>query len=570
MTDPIPLALARQQAAASSEPPDDYPEPDLGDTAPFQALGHDRGRFFFLCKRSGQITDLTARLLRDEGSLIGLAPLGWWEREYPAKQGFDRSAAANSLISACYNARVFDYSRLRGRGAWLDDGRTVLHLGDRLIVDGVETPTSALSSRAIYEEGVAFGVPLVNAMRAAEAHRFLEVCELLRWQRPWMATVLAGWCVIAPLCGALAWRPHLWLTGESQSGKSWVYNNIIRIALAGIALPVQGKTTEAGIRRALRSDARPVIFEEAEAQTPEARARLQSILNLARAASQEDGPAIYQGSQSTGAAVEYRIRSSFAMCSINPMLEEQADENRWIVLSLLGAADQSPDTKRVSAEHFTRLRVETAALMAGDFSARLLARSLSLLSVIRANAETYATVGAEFLPSRRHAEVMGAVLAGAASLHHSRAIDVLEARATLTGMGWLSEIGSTDEADHDRLISYLCQQTVTVLLGNNSRYERTIGDLIAIVGHSADDEHSIPRDAAHIELRRMGITITDGRVWISNSHSSLARLLADTPWAVKWSTALRRIGIPCENPIRFGPGSKQRAIGIPIERVVGA
>jgi hypothetical protein len=51
------------------------------------------------------------------------------------------------------------------------------------------------------------------------------------------------------LCGALAWRPHLWLVSEAGGGKSWVLDNIVRPALRALALQVQSKTTEAGLRR---------------------------------------------------------------------------------------------------------------------------------------------------------------------------------------------------------------------------------------------------------------------------------------------------------------------------------
>ena len=34
------------------------------------------------------------------------------------------------------------------------------------------------------------------------------------------AVALAGWTTLAPICGALQWRPHVWLTGASGSGPS--------------------------------------------------------------------------------------------------------------------------------------------------------------------------------------------------------------------------------------------------------------------------------------------------------------------------------------------------------------
>jgi len=177
----------------------------------FRALGHDHGTFFFLSRRSGQIVPLTARGLTSDGSLLELAPLDFWEGFFPKKGSFDKPAAVNALINACLARRVFDIGNVRGRGAWWDAGRAVLHLGDRLVVDDRDHAVSTFPSRFIYEEAASFGISLPAAITAAQARRFSALCEMLRWERPYMATILAGWCVIAPLCGALAWRPHIWI-----------------------------------------------------------------------------------------------------------------------------------------------------------------------------------------------------------------------------------------------------------------------------------------------------------------------------------------------------------------------
>jgi nucleoid-associated protein YgaU len=32
--------------------------------------------------------------------------------------------------------------------------------------------------------------------------------------------LLAGWIALAPICGAMRWRPHLWLTAAAGAGKA--------------------------------------------------------------------------------------------------------------------------------------------------------------------------------------------------------------------------------------------------------------------------------------------------------------------------------------------------------------
>src|SRR3546814_940530 len=54
---------------------------------------------------------------------------------------------------------VFNPELLRGRGAWIDEGRTILHFGNGLIIDGEETPLTEYSGRYIYERAEALPMP---------------------------------------------------------------------------------------------------------------------------------------------------------------------------------------------------------------------------------------------------------------------------------------------------------------------------------------------------------------------------------------------------------------------------
>ena len=75
--------------------------------------------------------------------------------------------------------------------------------------------------------------------------------------------LLAGWVALAPTCGCLDWRPHIWLTGGAGTGKSLIHRFISPL-LHDMGVPVSGNTTEAGLRQTLKSDALPVVFDEAE------------------------------------------------------------------------------------------------------------------------------------------------------------------------------------------------------------------------------------------------------------------------------------------------------------------
>src|SRR6185369_18001664 len=97
----------------------------------------------------------------------------------------------------------FDPSRIRGRGAWWDDGRAVIHLGDRLSVDGQMIPIREMRSDYQYEMGARIKFGDAEPLKAPESGRLIELCKLLSWERTVSAYLLAGWCALAPVCGAL-------------------------------------------------------------------------------------------------------------------------------------------------------------------------------------------------------------------------------------------------------------------------------------------------------------------------------------------------------------------------------
>jgi len=543
----------------------------------FIAMGHDRGRFFFYSAGAGMMREFGARDLHSIGHLHELAPLGFWEREYPSRsksESVDIRSAGTSMIQACYRAGVFDPDRLRGRGAWWDDGRAVLHLGDRLMVDGKAASLTAIGGRAIYEQARALPIAAAEPLDARHAARLMDLCCAVAWEDPGsMGRMLAGWLVIAPLCGAIQWRPHIWITSEAAAGKSWVIDNIIRPVIGAMALRVQSKTTEAGLRGMLRSDARPILFEEAETQNDADRGRMQLVLDLARQASSDDGGSIAKGTRDGGAR-EFRVRSCFAFASINLGLQQAADESRTVVLSLSPSTDN-----RRRAEDFTKLKALQGEIMTPDFGAALLARSVRLLPVIRANAEVFAQAIARTGQTRRTGDTIGVILAGTWSLRSSRMASPEEADQFIAGQAWVHDSVARAEADPEwrRALDYLMQQTLRIEAGNRRPQDVQIGELVEIAsGHGGMDPIAPPLEAASV-LARAGVRVRameqhDGEtapaLLIANNSDLATRKFAGGAWAVGWqATLLRAPGAAKRAPVKFAAVTS-RCIGIPLHHIV--
>ncbi len=550
------------------EPP---PHDDAGDVdgEPFQLLGHDHGDYFYLARGAKQVLRLPASG-HTKSNLMMLAPLHFWEREYASKKGPDWDAACNALIQRAHAIGIYDPTRVRGRGAWWDDGVSVLHLGDRLVRDGKEYGVcDGMQTRYIYEAAAPIRFSTSQPLETAKANAFLELCKLLSWERPISAHLLAGWCVVAPICGALTWRPHVWVTGSAGTGKSWVYKNILARALGDAALQVASETTEAGIRQALGTDARPVIFDEADAETPRAASRIQNVLALMRQASSESGAAIYKGS-AHGDSVAYRTRSCFGFASIGVGLQQHADQTRVSVLTLY---IDPAITREKLRERFKCIEETHYKLMTAEYIDRLHARTIALIPVIRANAETFAVAGAQVLGTRRLGDQLGALLAGAYSLTSKSEISLEDAEKWMRAQAWDEEQEVFEDRDETKCLRTILQHVVRVNVPDGSRSatvrERTIGELVAAAAGADTDPDSIPVSVLRDTLLRMGIRTEVGFLHIANNHGAIAKILALTPWATNWSRILRRVdGAKAGPPERFA-GPPDRVTIIPLYKAFG-
>ncbi len=510
-------------------------------------LGYDHENFYYLSRESRQVHPLKAKehvKLR----LLELAPLSEWERDFPSKSGAAWDAAANLLMRACRARGVYNPGLLRGRGAWFDDGRAVLHLGDHLLVDGVSKATDGLDTRFIYEAGAALPAPNARPLAVGEAKRFSDLCAGFAWEQPLFGRLLAGWCLLAPICGALSWRPHIWVTGGAGSGKTWILENIIRQSLGELCLAVQSETTEAGLRQSLGQDAFPVIFDEAEGEDQRAHARIQNVLALMRQASSESGSAIVKGS-AHGEALSYRIRSMFAFGSIGVNTAQQADRTRVTVLSL---------GQPLASDKWGPLSTAAADLLTPDYVKSLHARGAAMIPVIRDNARVFALAGGEALGSQRCGDQLGTLLAGLYALHSDGLITPEKARAWIDSQKWEAERQLAETKDEQTCLARL----MTHQLRLDPHATLSVAELYGLAS-GLDFHQAIGADFCKATLLRIGIRIGEGKIIFSTTHPAIKTILKGTSYEHGWGRTLARLpGADQTAALRFGP-VVSRGVGVP-------
>ncbi len=536
---------------------------DVVDESEFQLLGYDHEVYYYLSRATGQVVELTARN-HDKHNLLRLASLRYWEQAFGGDAGVNWSGAQALLLDRQHGIGVFDIDNFRGRGAWWDeDSGAVMHTGSHLIAQGKSTPIKQLKqTRRIYELSKPLDVSIGDPLDVTQSREIMEIFESLQWEHPHHARLAAGWCAVAAVCGAVEWRPHIWISGPSGSGKSWTVDHLVKRLLGSLALSAQSTTTEAGLRQALGHDARPVIFDEAEAEGQREDARMANVLGLIRQASSETGGSILKGS-ADGAARSYRIRSCFAMSSIGVSAYQAADRNRITILEMRTNQDSTPQAERDA--RFADLVARVASTFTDAFVAGFRARCIMMIPTIRENARTFSVAASGRIGSRRLGDQVGTLLAGAYALISDDVVTPKLALELVDDQDLSQQRALQGELDELDLLNHILQATVRVSTSRGG-IDASISSCLAAARAEGTEFAGVcaPRDAIEA-LALAGIKATPGGMVVANSHRGVRRLVEGTHWSKDWGRVLRRVaGAELSGVVRLGTLSA-RGVLVPWE-----
>ena len=227
----------------------------------------------------------------------------------------------------------FDPSWVRGRGVYLDSKRNVV------VNWGQSVPEDA---KYIYVCHLPLEVSS-DSNQEADPHKFLTFFKLFNWEAQSAAYLLLGWVVTAVICGVLKWRPHVFISGAKNTGKTTLVG-ALRGLLDSVAIVLDGQSTEAGIRQKVGPDSRPIILDEFESDQNVG--RMKQVIKLVRSASSADY-VIARGTPE-GKALEFCIRSSFLLAAINPLTVTAADRSRIVILPLTRHNNDKSIAARIS------------------------------------------------------------------------------------------------------------------------------------------------------------------------------------------------------------------------------
>lgn len=554
-------AAAAQQAQLHAQ--------DARNGAPFAILGWDQARkgIHYQVAATGQLGHISSPSGSGSSGLLSIAPLDFWEAGFPHERGgVDWIAAASWFIEQSNTRNVFRLENIRGRGAWIDDGRTVWHNGDHLLVDGAHVPLADMTSTATYilKQPLPFdptGPQLTDEQGAA----IIKAVASMGWQEPCAAHLLVGWSVLAPVGGALQHRPGLAVTAQWGKGKTTAIKRGVLPLLGGLT-PLLSHITEAAIRQRAKGDALPVVIDESEQGDANGRMR-EGHLKLLRAS--YDG---HEGGRGTthGDNLEQLIRYSVALVGINATIPEGADRSRTALLT----------RRHLPREEWQAAEVKLDAAVTPAIGQALIRRTVQNLRTLQANIRTFARLIEAMGDTARSGDAFGALLAGCYSLTSTAEVSPEDAITWLNSIGWagveVQNDQTPDEIDEGR-------QCLDMLLSHSVRWsstshpsgEITLRELITAVRFS---DGLINSAEAIKVLGRFGLKVEvgcerwDGLI-VSNTAPSLQKIYGGTRWA-KGGHVLHFRQLPgadgTKQPARFAGGGVSRGVEIPWDVVFPA
>jgi hypothetical protein len=518
--------LRRSRQRRTSPPPPPHPGGDPHQqeekeqqplpAAPFRPMGQT-GDAFAYRTASGELVFIPRRG-HTSVCLVSLAPLAYWEALYPGKTGLNWLAAASSLFEQHRHLPPFDPDRIRGRGTWMDDNRTVLHLGDRLLINGQQSPLHHPQTAYIYDRRPS--LPDLGPEPLSD-EAGLQVLQFIRgagWRDRMDHLLMAGAIVLGPVGNALLLRPQLVVTAPRGAGKT---EGVLKPAEAlmggpGMVLFAKGWTASA-VRQSLTGDVLPVICDEWEnaAKTAQRRDEWGELLRVAY-----DGGECGRGT-SHQQAIRQRVSSAFILAGINVEGMDDASRSRGVIVQ---KGILSQDAIRQQLLDARRLAVP-------DLGRRLVRRTLAALPTLLKNAETIqqALGGMD----GRRADVHAHLLAGALLLVSTERLEsVANAQSWLARIGWKADEAVEEDLQQDsegrRCLDHLLRHTIRWdALGDRSR-EISVSELITMALKPCVDDTKA--DEVHNVLGRLGIKVcgSDG-IYVAKRCSDA--IYRGTTWA---------------------------------------
>lgn len=490
-----------------------------------KCLGFRGDSYFYTSSDNLQITEIGAH---SSMALLKLMPLEYWATYYlnEKTQTVNWNQAISELKERCREKGIFTKKDIRGNGVWFDRGKIICNLGNQLFYNGKARHLHSIESKYFYELDHTLAEIHSKPLTVKEIEPFVELLGEINYAHKQQGLFLGGWMALAPICGILSWRPHLWLTGEPGAGKTTVKEMVdTHIENAFKRLSVNGATTEAGLRQSLRSAAIPLVFDELEPESRKSRERVDYVIELCRQASSENKGEIVKGGAG-GEPTGYGVRFMALVSSVKSRLIAEADKSRFTYIEL--------DKAKHSNEQWIRLN-KKLEIMTPEFSTRIFSRTIQMAPIILHNIKIFQSAFVECGASQRVGQQYGTLCAGWYSLTSDSKITAESAVEFVKLIDLKAEDSISSYKDQEECLHFLLN---TFIPWENMRL--LVLDMIRDYENKKKD------------LERYGIRMCGPDLFVSAINPQVDRLFEESKWGRSWKQVLRRLhGVKREHTARI-------------------
>lgn len=394
------------------------------------------------------------------------------------------------------------------------NGDRILTRSDSPYCDGVIAELGSRSKNWYDHEELSALVKSMEDLsnRQATMAKLDEVLSQWNWRNPTDPLLCAGLIAATMIQALWRWRPHVAVYGESQSGKSFLFDFLGgqhgEPGLFGDLVVMSGSgVTEPGVRQSIGRSAGALLLDEFE-KSP----HRDSILNMLRNSSR--GSVIRKGTADQARASEFVLRHIGWIASTETGLRAQPDLNRFICLELLKPA--------VGSKPIVLPTYQGAQMIGRHLLAAVIWGASEILELAERLIVDCRDLG-DFRMIENYAPPAAclAVLLG-------RQDDAVKLLTTLAQ----SHDEEASEADWERLLADIANSEVIKTVGGDTY---TVGRILASEGNISDT-------ALVKSMEGKGVReLSDGRIFIYPT-AVLRHLLRGTEWqGQRISDHLRRI-----------------------------
>lgn len=381
---------------------------DISDFIEIIPLGFNAANYYYFSTAKKQILEF-GKSDHNASNMMLNAPRKYWGDRfgYTVKadglptNSPDWHKVIEELGKRIIKAGPFNFSKVRGLGAWVENDDIIVNLGDKLFYKNQFYPlfNHGIETDHFYEAGSLLKLDFERPLNDYDCAKFVEAFRMLKYKNKTDYILLLGWLFSSQVFAALPWRPHLWITGDRGSGKSTVLNYVH--ACLKFSILIQDSTVS-GIRQRLGNNACCIINDESEPNNDKDRERLAELLTLARQCSTRSNYEVLRGSAG-GKALSYNTNANFFMGSIQIAKMNGADTSRFFVLEMESIEHQS---------HEEFIRLDNAMNELGPLTDGLFVRAVRLYPKLIKNIDACKRIIKARKIESRQADQLAPIIAG--------------------------------------------------------------------------------------------------------------------------------------------------------------